>query len=334
MGLMDLGSKSEKVAVLQDSSACGPTEGKNLVMKTELLTMRVRDAPTTLFGRASWIARAQTDGISDSRQQSFRTEQEALAWWRVKCNTVHRPNGARCKPFKAVNFSLDPSPTAAPGPPPCTPRANGVSTAGQSSASASSVPPPVAGLSSVPPPVPGPSTAAPSPFKASSSGSPTPKKDETTSPSLFLPLLLVCNFHPQATFALRPSLALIPRLPRLLHHPAQCHPCMRSRPFPLPPPMATQVCAPMRRTPPHTLRSHPATVLVTPGPHMSPGPPAAPELPRVSLYGIRGVSIFYNLYAAAQAAVACLGLSDSRIMVSDNVEKLEAWTTNKLFARD
>jgi hypothetical protein len=44
------------------------------------------------------------------------------------------------------------------------------------------------------------------------------------------------------------------------------------------------------------------------------------------------VAVFYSSYTVARAAAMLLGLEDdSKIMVSDNPEKLEAWMTGKPF---
>jgi hypothetical protein len=72
-----------------------------------------------------------------------------------------------------------------------------------------------------------------------------------------------------------------------------------------------------------------ASILVTPGPQAPVvlPPPSAAAAPWVHQYGICGIAVFYNTYAAASS----LDLPDARIMVSDNADKLEAWMTGKPF---
>ncbi|KAJ7754814.1 hypothetical protein B0H16DRAFT_1458852 [Mycena metata] len=72
------------------------------------------------------------------------------------------------------------------------------------------------------------------------------------------------------------------------------------------------------------------SVLVTPGPGAPSTPEPARHLPRVRQYGIRGVSVFYPTHESARAAAMSLGI-DPKIMVSDNVEKLEAWMIGETF---
>ncbi|KAJ7179969.1 hypothetical protein C8R43DRAFT_941707 [Mycena crocata] len=89
--------------------------------------------------------------------------------------------------------------------------------------------------------------------------------------------------------------------------------------------------------------SYTPSVLTTPVPYpnggVAPAPapadavaPAAP--PRVRQYGIRRVGIFYSSRESAYAAARSLGLEGSKIMVTDNLEKLEAWITGRPFVGD
>jgi hypothetical protein len=57
----------------------------------------------------------------------------------------------------------------------------------------------------------------------------------------------------------------------------------------------------------------------------------APASDKDRAYGIRGVAVFYLSYASAKAAAKKLGLPDSKIMVSKNTDKVEAWMTNEPF---
>ncbi|KAJ7826216.1 hypothetical protein B0H14DRAFT_2595983 [Mycena olivaceomarginata] len=76
-----------------------------------------------------------------------------------------------------------------------------------------------------------------------------------------------------------------------------------------------------------------SSILVTPraeahggrAPAPAPVPAEAPEM-----YGLRGVSVFYTSHAAAMAAARSLGI-EPKLMVSSNVEKLQAWMTMKPF---
>ncbi|KAJ7736631.1 hypothetical protein B0H16DRAFT_1730678 [Mycena metata] len=72
------------------------------------------------------------------------------------------------------------------------------------------------------------------------------------------------------------------------------------------------------------------SVLVTP----RPGAPSTPEpvrhLPRVRQYALRGVSVFYPSNESARAAALSLGI-EPKIMMSENVEKLEAWMSGETF---
>ena len=52
------------------------------------------------------------------------------------------------------------------------------------------------------------------------------------------------------------------------------------------------------------------------------------------MYGIRNVSIFFPTFEAARQAAENLKLSDSKIMVSSNYRKLEAWMSGEPFDAD
>ncbi|KAJ7624683.1 hypothetical protein FB45DRAFT_1030817 [Roridomyces roridus] len=76
-----------------------------------------------------------------------------------------------------------------------------------------------------------------------------------------------------------------------------------------------------------------ATVAVTPARMTPSAPPPAPAVPAnaaanappLRLYGLRGSSVFYESYADARAAAFWLGLNPGGIMVSSNLERLQAW---------
>lgn len=86
-------------------------------------------------------------------------------------------------------------------------------------------------------------------------------------------------------------------------------------------------------TPAANNRGRTPSVLVTPAPAAAAAPPPPPaNPPRVRQYGICGVGVFYSSYASARAAATLLGMQDdSKIMVSDNPDKLEVWMTGKPF---
>ncbi|KAJ7164572.1 hypothetical protein C8R43DRAFT_1122453 [Mycena crocata] len=92
---------------------------------------------------------------------------------------------------------------------------------------------------------------------------------------------------------------------------------------------------PLARAPSSHTSSTPS-VIATPAPNAAGVVVAAAPAPPtpVRQYGVRGVGIFYSLWAAAHAAAVSLGLDNSKIMVTDNLEKLEAWITGRPFVGD
>ncbi|KAJ7738199.1 hypothetical protein B0H16DRAFT_1761907 [Mycena metata] len=80
------------------------------------------------------------------------------------------------------------------------------------------------------------------------------------------------------------------------------------------------------------------SILLTPAPAAPPAtaPPVADaEEEPVWQYGVRGVEVFYQTYAAARAAARQLGVQgESNILMSSNVGKLEAWMRGIPFAGD
>ncbi|KAJ7210360.1 hypothetical protein GGX14DRAFT_565565 [Mycena pura] len=251
----------------------------------------------------SWIAREQTERFTDSRQKSFKTKAEMDAWWASMCADHH---SGGCPPFEPVSFSLVRNPITYPSSAPCT-RAALI-------AAAPLIPPiniigpstSVAGSSSAPPP-------APSPFNSprsrdSSASSPAPQKEEATTPQLST------RAHPPSRLLLTPTGMAGMSTPGL------------SAALGTPTPASSSARA----------RGPSASVLVTPNPHATPRPapdPAAP-LPPVRMYGIRNVSIFFPTFEAARQAAENLKLSDSKIMVSSNYRKLEAWMSGEPFDAD
>ncbi|KAJ7837786.1 hypothetical protein B0H14DRAFT_3459925 [Mycena olivaceomarginata] len=277
---------------------------------------RVRGVYTNL-----WIARSMTDGYTDALAKGFKKWAEVETWWTALCQTHHQ---GHCPPFEGVNFPLDPSPITHPSSAACTIRvANRTASSSSADRTASS--------SSAATNVPTAPIAAPvddgirvrplpagSPFGAASfMGSPTPKKEEPTTPSLHLSLTPTGH---------APSPAPLP--PRA--------------PSPEDPPLPALDPPSVAATPAHPrARNNEAprpSVLVTPsdrgaqaGPvALAPAAAAAPE-PTPQMFGIRGVSVFYPTHAAALTAARLLNIREPRIMVSSNAAKLTAWMTLKLF---
>ncbi|KAJ6458080.1 hypothetical protein C8R47DRAFT_1227221 [Mycena vitilis] len=291
----------------------------------------------------SWLAREQTEHFTDSRQKGFKSITELRAWWTMMCNAHH---GAGCPPFEPRTFSLHVSPVTHPSSQPCTravPAASSSAAAASSSAPTASSSAPAAS-SSAAVHVPAFPTAAPSPFNASSSSStstsswrttttaasPTPKKEEPASPAM--PRSPVPRVTPNTRIQLTP--AGVARGNTLVSVAQRAEDA------------ADRADAAIARltgsvsllaTPTAAANAAMATVMVTPRPEtasaLAPGPrPPSPRAdPPVRQYGIRGVAVFYSSFAAAKAAAKKLGLPDSKIMVSSNVDKLEAWMTGEPF---
>ncbi|KAJ7734858.1 hypothetical protein B0H16DRAFT_1731616 [Mycena metata] len=72
------------------------------------------------------------------------------------------------------------------------------------------------------------------------------------------------------------------------------------------------------------------SVLVTPVPGAAAAGPSSPA-PASRLYGVRGVGVFYNSFDSARRAARRLDLPDSKIMVSTDAAKIEAWITGQPF---
>ncbi|KAJ6534552.1 hypothetical protein B0H10DRAFT_2246880, partial [Mycena sp. CBHHK59/15] len=281
-----------------------------------------------------WIARHQTERFTYSRQKSFKKRAEAEAWWMSMCTGTHQ-NG--CPAFEARTFTLNPNPATHPTSAPCTvdpaPESPSVPVAGPSSSRY--VPPPAVHVTS-----PARATtsatstmpmAAPSPFSCSDGytktepASPTStKKEEPSTPNLHL------RAPPRVTPLTRVQLTPT-GVARGAFLAAECaSAAVRAEAA------ADIVGASVLTTPAGggARRDPVASVLVTPAAQPVPAPAPAPWLRRAafaSTYGIRGVAVFYSSHAAARAAVERLGLDDSKIMVSDNIEKLEAWMTGEPF---
>ncbi|KAJ7619949.1 hypothetical protein DFH06DRAFT_1341782 [Mycena polygramma] len=284
----------------------------------------------------SWLAREQTEHFTDSRQKGFKSINELQAWWTMMCNAQH---GAGCPPLRAADLLSRPASSSAP--------AVGASAPVASSSATVSVAPPTAPLpphasTSHAPTLP---TAAPSPFNASSSSSstsswrttttttvasPTPKKEEPASPAI--PRSPMPRVTPNTRIQLTP--AGVARGNTLVSVAQRAEDAADRADAAI---ARLTGSASVLATPTAAANAAMATVMVTPRPEtasaLAPAPraPSPRAEPAVRQYGIRGVAVFYSSFAAAKAAAKKLGLPDSKIMVSSNVEKLEAWMTGEPF---
>ncbi|KAJ6511746.1 hypothetical protein DFH09DRAFT_1333634 [Mycena vulgaris] len=179
-------------------------------------------------------------------------------------------------------------------------------------------------------------TAAPSPF--TQSGSPLPKKEEETPPSLFMAV-------PRVTSSMRVQLtstghSVAARLPPYSPHPiaglvmptpgrttAQATPSAAApavHGF-----IVSVVAMPAAAAAPPVAGPTAAaahSLLATPAAGAGPAPAAV-----VRQYGVRGVGIFYDTWESVHTAAKKLGMDNSKIMVTENHDKLEAWILGKPF---
>ncbi|KAJ7807694.1 hypothetical protein B0H14DRAFT_3483060 [Mycena olivaceomarginata] len=242
----------------------------------------------------SWIARAQTDGYTDANHRGFKK------WADVE----------------PVTFTLNPPNNTHPSSAACT----------RLIPTAVTVPATAATRTMVPMPAPSPfgggsSLEAATPVKSEPN---MPTKEEPTTPGLQLNVPL--RVTPFTCVQLTPTgharaAAIAQECAAAAEHPA----------------------ADGRAVPAHDVAATPragghgdaphSSILVTPraeahggrAPAPAPVPTEAPEM-----YGLRGVSVFYTSHAAAMAAARSLGI-EPKLMVSLNVEKLQAWMTMKPF---
>ncbi|KAJ6489833.1 hypothetical protein C8R45DRAFT_929138 [Mycena sanguinolenta] len=317
----------------------------------------------------SWIARAQTDGYTGSLAKSFKLLDVGLDWWDDQCDAHHQH---QCPPFEPVTFSLMAHPTTQPGLPPCS-GVPFVDAAIPAAPSPFNTPSPLSPTPSVfassvkkkhsPSPSPSPLRGVPR-IKIEEPTSPSPKKsNERTSATPFS--------HVNATTRVSLTLAGVARA-NLLQARANLQAALDTPPrsaapgpsvvvTPAPPsgrasPQGSLLVTPNARPAPAVVPcASAATVPPTPGavvppalaPALAPAPDDAP-VPALAhplvvvtdpntgehTYGIRGVSVFYSSYKSAKAAAKKLGLEDGKIMVSSNVDKVEAWMTNQPFVGD
>ncbi|KAJ6493095.1 hypothetical protein C8R45DRAFT_1095611 [Mycena sanguinolenta] len=278
----------------------------------------------------SWIARAQTDGYTGSICKSFKTMDPGLDWWDNQCDVHHQ---GRCPDFEPVIFSLVADPVRQPGPPPCsgTPLV---------SASTPSIP------------------AAPSPFNTPSPLLPTPslfastvKKEQSPEFSPHGPHVKI--EQPSSSTPKKnsrgPSPSVSPRVTPgtcVSLTPAglaranllQAHANLQSVPETPPRPRAPVPSVVVTPAAPHGVAG---SVLTTPIPRAAPAPAPAPAPPApappapapVPLPVPAPLELVTDPDTGACAAKK-LGLEDGKIMVSSNVDKVEAWMTNQPFVGD
>ncbi|KAJ7896112.1 hypothetical protein B0H14DRAFT_2558530 [Mycena olivaceomarginata] len=280
----------------------------------------------------SWITRSLCNGFTDSRHKAFKKCMEAERLWADLCATEHRGG---CPAFEPVTFTLDPPANTHPSSVPCTIPILGL--------------PPRVVLPTQEPtsrvlPMP-----AGSPFTSTVSGSltlsgssaslgsstssgtasfivsPTPKQ-EPASPQLHL------NVPPRVTPLTQVQLTPTSQACGNVlvaecegHHTAQ--PSTTATPC-----SAEQVEHTTPRAAPQEPRP---SVLITPvatdaNTALIAAVPATPA-PAPCQYVICSVAVFYHSHAAALAAAHSLNRPTAKIMVSDNIEKLEAWMFGKPF---
>ncbi|KAJ7784791.1 hypothetical protein B0H14DRAFT_3506994 [Mycena olivaceomarginata] len=290
----------------------------------------------------SWIARDQTDSYTDAFQRAFRKWSDMEFWWNDLCNTHHK---GLCLPFELVTFMLSPSPVSHPTSPPCTAPT-------QVLAPARALVGLALGPAPVPVPVPAPVPAAADapahppapagngfldagirvypmpaalPFAASrpssslssssSSASTVKKEEDVTTPKLRL------NVPPCVSPLTHVQLTPTPtRYARDMATPGDARALPHTH---------TAVVTPAGPDPDADPEEPRPSVLAMPGP-AAPNPVPA-HVPRVVQYGIRGVAVFYLSHATALAVARHLGMEDTKIMVSSNAAKLEAWMLGKSF---
>ncbi|KAJ7795047.1 hypothetical protein B0H14DRAFT_3496439 [Mycena olivaceomarginata] len=276
-----------------------------------------------------WIARSMCDGFTDACHKGFKKCAEAERWWADLCATEHQGG---CPVFEPVTFTLDPPANTHPSSTPCTVPILGLPPR--------VVPPtqePTTRVLPMPAGSPftstasGLSTASASSGSSTSSGtasfmaSPTPKQ-EPASPQLHL------NVPPRVTpltrvqltstgqargdvlvaereghHAAQPSATATPRSAEQVEHATPRAAPLEPRPSVLITPVATDANTALIAAAPATL---------APAPRQ---------------YAICGVAVFYHSHAAVLAAARSLNRPTAKIMVSDNIEKLEAWMFGKPF---
>ncbi|KAJ7860856.1 hypothetical protein B0H14DRAFT_2576420 [Mycena olivaceomarginata] len=281
---------------------------------------------------SSWIARDQTDGYTNGRQQSFRTWNELELWWHGLCHEQHQ--GA-CPVFEPATFTLNPPANRCPSSPACT---CGFATAPPAAAVPTLQLPDDTTICQWPKP-------AGSPFGPSSTSSTASTSSTMSMGSAFdscaslmgvkkeeeeeeenAPCLRL-NPPPRVTPSTRVLLspsgcaredllvaraaAAAPTVAASPHHEEEATPTRPTRPSVLVTPRLADAAAHRVLTP----------VLV----------PAPAPAPRVVQYRICGVAVFYPSLSSAQVAAGRPGMPAAKIMVSENTEKLQAWILGEPF---
>ncbi|KAJ7719859.1 hypothetical protein B0H14DRAFT_3521128 [Mycena olivaceomarginata] len=302
--------KHEAQEFFEACSGCLPREryGRHIRVDIVVLDLMIR-CPT-------WIARSMCDGFTDARHKGFKKCAEAERWWADLCAQEHQGG---CPAFEPVTFTLDPPANTHPSSAPCTvpilglpPRVPIVGSIASANDPTSGVLPMPAGspfTSSTTSTLSASSVSSGSTFSGSASfmKSPTPK-EEPASPQLHLNArgdVLVAEREGHC--AAQPSATANPRAAKQVEH-------------------ATPRAAPQEPRP---------SVLITPvaadaNTALIPAAPATPA-PAPRQYAIRGVAVFYHSHGAALVAARSLNRPTAKIMVSDNIEKLEAWMFGKPF---
>ncbi|KAJ7019262.1 hypothetical protein C8F04DRAFT_1197911 [Mycena alexandri] len=310
----------------------------------------------------SWIAREQVEGYVNFSMKSFKTWAEMEFWWGLKCQELHTHG---CPPFETVTFTLTPHPVLQPGPSPCTrrfPRIAAVPTIPHYFPPAAPAAP-VAGPSSVAAPALVVPAAAPSPFNSpgpststsrvipisssadelsssassasslSASSTSGVKKEEAASPIVGSPSIGRV-LDPSTRIHLTPAGRAHGEF--LVARNSQLATPTRATNAPGEPASPSSTSAPASPSPPASRAPTSAadfpSVLITPNNAAAPAPAPEPTPgPAPRIYGVRGVGVFYDTFGSARRAARRLRLADSKIMVSTDPAKIEAWITGQPF---
>ncbi|KAJ7880720.1 hypothetical protein B0H14DRAFT_2566121 [Mycena olivaceomarginata] len=264
----------------------------------------------------SWITRSLCNGFTDSRHKAFKKCMEAERLWADLCATEHRGG---CPAFEPVTFTLDPPANTHPSSVPCTIPILGL--------------PPRVVLPTQEPtsrvlPMP-----AGSPFTSTVSGSLTLSGSSASlgsstssgTASFISPAALerpAARYTPHsgAAHTDQPGLRQRPQLLNAKGTTRRNPP--PQRPLVLPSRLSTRrpVLLPRSLAPPSSsplVATDANTALIA----------AVPATPGACPI----VAVFYHSHAAALAAAHSLNRPTAKIMVSDNIEKLEAWMFGKPF---
>ncbi|KAJ7226579.1 hypothetical protein C8J57DRAFT_1252514 [Mycena rebaudengoi] len=180
---------------------------------------------------------------------------------------------------------------------------------------------------------------------AHSGGLRTPLKEETQSPDLPVMSQTLIQLTPsgRAIGALIAACVALSASLSLALAPSSCVPSTTSTGTTVPPttPIAPVAVAPTLQMP--QLHVQPTTpvlsILQTPIGNPPPPPPPVPTAGATDTacpcrYGVHGISVMYKTRDDTLAAAAAVRLSDVKLMVSRNYDKLEVWVTGELFEGD